>query len=272
MDNYYTERKNYSKFTAQMARNVVKKKILDIKSRGARAADELIDDLINKAHKSPKSAASDGFARDVAVIIEKNRSKWRNFIIELSGRFEADRLAAIGVNLIYGGLLTSSVGESGWASTIHVEGANSDKLYEIISKGRNRGNFVWILTTKGGLSEDILKTCRYFPECAFILADSRVNYDNAALDSKNIAFLLKAGDQNGEKELLKRGIPYIFTGSTECSEKGRAETFSAMRSSLFSFLEAPRLPIVISDLAKSLDSMEYLLSNGKNRAVPHYFA
>ncbi len=269
MANYSVERKNYNKFTAQISKNVVKKKIIEIRTRGARAADELIDDLIEKAKKESKNPQNSLLGRTLGSIIEKNRVKWRNFIIELAGRFDPDSLAIFGVNLIYGGILTSSAGNSGWASVISLDRGEQGKLSEFISKGRNRGSLVWILRGREAFSPETIKTCRYFPECAFVLA-SEGDFDASVLsNSKNILVLLKKGDQKGEKELLGRGIPYIFA---DMNEKGRGEIYSSLPPSLYGFLEAPRFPIVIENLSDGLNSIEYLLSGGKNKTLPYYFA
>ena len=53
--NNESERRNYSKLTAQIARSTVKKKILDIRSRGTDAANELIDEFVKKeSQEAPK--------------------------------------------------------------------------------------------------------------------------------------------------------------------------------------------------------------------------
>ena len=269
MANYSIERKNYNKFTAQIAKNVVKKKILEIRTRGAQAADELIDDLIEKTEKDSKSSQNLLLGRKISAIIEKNRPKWRNFIIELAGRFDPDSLAVFGVNLIYGGILTASAGNSGWASVVSLGCGEQRKLSEIVSKGKNRGSLVWILEGREAFSSETVKTLRYFPECAFVLASDGIFDASALSGAKNILILLKKGDQKGEKELLGRGIPYIFA---DAGEKGRGEIYSSLPPSLYSFLESPRFPIVIENLYEGLNSIEYLLSGGKNKSIPYYFA
>ena len=273
MANYGIERKNYSKITAQIAKNVVRKKILEIRSRGARAADELIDDLIEKHQKSPKRS----FLGEKAIpIVERSRSRWRNFIIELSGRFDADVIATLGVNLIYGGIMTTSAGNSGWASVLSAESADARAMTEIISKGRNRGNLVWLIRGKEAFSPEIVKSYRYFPECAFVLARSREESLSTLSGAKNTLVLLKKGDQRGEKELLGLGIPYISVdGSDPIFDprgKGRESSFSFLPPSLLSFLENPGLPITVEGLSDGLNAVENLLSEGKSRSVPYYFA
>ena len=280
MANYSFERKNYSKFTAQIAKNVAKKKILEIRTRGARAADEIIDDLLKKAQdggqKGSKTAQNSVFGDKMLSIIEKNRAKWRNFIIELAGRFDPDALSVFGVNLIYGGIMTSSVGSSGWASVITVDSSDQRKLVEKISQGRNRGNLVWVLRGREAFSQETLKSCRYFPECAFVFVNNG-NVDVSALSGhKNILIVLKNGDKKEETELARRGIPYLFASSDDdifnTKEKGRGAKSFSLSSSLMSFLESPAFPIFIDDLSGGLNSVENLLSGGKSNSIPYYFA
>lgn len=280
MANYSFERKNYSKITAQIAKNVVKKKILEIRSRGARAVDEIIDDLIKKAQengqKGAKKAQNPLLSDNFMSIIEKNRAKWRNFIIEVAGRLDPDALSTFGVNLIYGGILTSSVGNRDWASVMTIEGLGQQKLVEKLSQGRNRGNLVWILRGREAFSPEALKSCRYFPECAFIFVNNG-NIDVSVLSGhKNILIILKNSDKSAENELIRRGIPYIFVSDDDnifnTKEKGRGSKGFAASYSLMSLIEAPSYPIMINDLSGGLNFVENLLSEGKSSAIPYYFA
>ena len=224
MANYSIERKSYSSLTARVAKNAVRKKISEIRLRGAQAADELMDELLIKSSKNPRNSP---LMSRIVSLIDKNRPKWRNFIIELAGRFDAERLSVFGVNLIYGGILTSSTGDTGWASLVHMDNISSDKLYEIVTKGRNRGNLVWILKGRGAFSPETVKICRYFPECAFVLTDSGDMNAVPLSEAKNILVLLQKGNVKGEKELLRSGIPYIFANLSDSDEKGREELYSA---------------------------------------------
>ena len=276
MANYSIERKSYNKLTAQIARNVARKKILEIRSRGAQAADELIDDLLEKSAKNPKSAQKSPLKDQIKFIIERNRVKWRNFIIEIAGRFDAEWLSTVGVALIYGGIITSSLGNEAWASVVSIEQKDLRALTETVSKGRNRGSMVWILRGEEVFSPEIIKVCRYFPECVFVLAAGR-EFDASALSGvKNTLVLLPKGDQKSEKELLRQGTPYIFADRSDpifdTRRKGSGEILSTLPPSLMSFLEAPRFPIFIEDMSCGLNSVEFLLSGGKNKSIPYYFA
>ena len=276
MANYSIERKNYSKFTAQIAKNVVKKKILEIRTRGARAADDLIDELIGKNKKGSKSSEFSPIKDKIIPIIEKNRAKWRNFIIEIAGRFDADALSVLGVNLIYGGLLTSSAGNVGWASVITVDNPDQRKLTEILANGRNRGNLVWILRGKETFSPETLKICRYFPECAFALVGDSAIDPMALSGLKNILILIKKGDKKCEK----MNFPYILAGENDPIFDYRKEgsgnksslDLNSLPLSLIKFLEAPSFPICIDSLSEALGSVENLLSGGRRANIPYYFA
>ena len=94
------ERKNYSRFVAQAAKNTVKKKLMEIRRSGARAADEIIDFLLKSGDKSHtagvKRTNAFDFAETIRSEIEMNRSKWRNFLIELATRFDPEILASFG--------------------------------------------------------------------------------------------------------------------------------------------------------------------------------
>ena len=278
MANYGAERKNYSKFTAQIIKNTVRKKLLEIRSRGARAADELIDELIErhqKSSRSPKNSKKSFLGDKAASIIGENRVKWRNFMVELSGWFDAENLSVLGVNLIYGGIMTSSAGSSGWASVVSAEASGKRDLSEIISEGRSRGNLAWIIRGSEAFSPETIKICRCFPECAFILADGAGKSLPALSGTKNILVLLKNGDQRNEKELIRQGIPYIFADGGDPifdpKGKGREASLSSLTPSLTAFLESPRLPIVIESFSELLNTVENILSEGKSRSVPYYF-
>ncbi len=276
MANYSIERKNYNKLTAQIARNVIKKKILEIRTRGATAVDELIDDLWEKSVKSQKSPQNRFVNSKITPLIEKNRSKWRNFIIELAGRFDADCLSVLGVDLIYGGIMTSSAGNTAWASVVSVEHKSPRAFAEIISKGRNRGTMVWILRGREAFSSETLRTCKYFPDCAFVLASNQDFNATVFWGAKNVLVLLKKEDKNAEKELLRQGIPYIFADGNDpifdVRGKGSGVILPSLPPALTSFIESPRLPITIDNPTICLNSVEYLLSNGKSSTIPYYFA
>ena len=276
MTNFNIERKSYSKITAQIAKNVVKKKILEIRTRGARAADEIIDDLLEKAQNGTKKTQISALGDKMLSAVEKNRAKWRNFIIELAGRFDPESLSTFGVNLIYGGIMTSSVGNVSWASVITIDGSDQRKLVERISQGRGKGNLVWILRGKEAFSSETLKSLKYFPECAFMLvSNGRIDH-SAFAGLKNILIILKNGDRSEELELQRRGTPYLFAPESDdvfvtTKEKGRgAQSFSS--STLMSYIEAPIFPIVINDLLGGLNLIENQLSGGKSHSIPHYFA
>ena len=276
MTNFNIERKSYSKLTAQIAKNMVKKKILEIRTRGARAVDEMIDEILEKAQNGTKKAQNSVFGDKILSAVEKNRAKWRNFIIELAGRFEPDTLSTFGVNLIYGGIMTLSVGNTSWASVITIDGSDQRTLVERLSQGRSKGNLVWILRGKGTFSSETLKSLKYFPECAFMLVNNG-RIDHSALSGlKNILIILKSGEKGEETELQRRGIPYLFAPESDdifvtTKEKGRGvQSFSS--SSFMSFIEAPIFPIVINDLLSGLNLIENQLSGGKSHSIPHYFA
>ena len=270
MTNFNIERKNYSKLTAQIARNMVKKKILEIRTRGARAADELIDDFVQKKQKNNKKPS---FTDEIVPIIERNRAKWRNFIIEIAGRFDAEALATVGVNFIYGGLLTSSVGNVGWASVVTVQSGDAGRLAEILTRGRNRGSFVWILRGNNAFSPETLKTLRYFPEYAFLLVADRKIDEREVAGAKNILFLIK----NGEKSIQKCNIPYVLVGENDpifnFSGQGSGKRASGISPrEAMRFLESPTFPVTIDSFSDSLDSVECLISGGREGHIPYYFA
>ena len=176
-----TNRKPYSKLTAQIAKNTVKKQISAIKSGGAKATDAFIDQFIETNGKKSQNAfeSENPLMSEFLTIVRKNRAKWRNFIIELVGRFDADALATVGVGLVYGGVITSSVGDAGWVSEIILDEKTREisadrikKISDIISQGRNRGCFVWIIKGKGTYSPELLRLYRYNPDCVFFVAEA----------------------------------------------------------------------------------------------------
>lgn len=280
-------RKPYSKLTAQIARNTVKKYIVAIKSNGARAADTLIDQFIgaNNGAKSNTSILTDKYF----PLIEQNRAKWRNFIIELAGSFDADSLSTVGVGIVYGGIMSSSVGDSGWASEIILDSKKDvltadqvKKAADLISSGRNRGNMIWLIKGKGTYSQEMLRIYRYNPECIFFLAESSDNSvkisDNASkhelLATKNIVFVLWGREQSDFSAIDEAGIPYIIDPSLKAAptlpNDSKTSPKKEYEKDLFRFLEAPSFPLTIYRLTEVADHIENLLSEGKSRQIPRH--
>ena len=284
-------RKPYSKLTAQFARNAVKKHLLTIRSGGARAADELLDQFLGSGKKTQ---VNDMSAKNISIfeirflpVIERNRAKWRNFIIELAGRFDPDFLADVGVGIVYGGIMTSSVGNIGWASEIALGDKNGDisadrikKVSDLISSGRSRGNLVWIMKGKGVCSSEMLRIYRYYPECVFFLVEDTKNNekvwentDNKSFfGSKNIIFLLSEVFGHNDS-LAALGIPYIIDRSLKGSTASLNGGFAAVKGyerELMSFFESPAFPLTVDNIADVADLVEGLLSEGKSQRVPRY--
>jgi len=288
-----TNRKPYNKLTAQIARNTVKKHMMSIKSGGARAADELMDQFLGKngggQRKNHGSKEKGEFESKILPLIERNRGKWRNFIIELVGSFDIDSLSTVGVGTVYGGMMTASVGNAGWASELIFDGKNRDltserikKASELISAGRNRGSMVWIIRGKGTFSREMLRLYRYYPECVFFLAENREtgskSWENTdkkeLLSSKNIVFVLSGTDQGEISLIAPLGIPYVIDpslkGSTDHRSEGKASTGTGYYRELLGFIEAPAFPLTINGLSEAADVVETLLSDGKSRKIPRY--
>ena len=276
--NNESERRNYSKLTAQIARSTVKKKILDIRSRGTDAANELIDEFVKKESRSTKQTQFSVIEDKIVPIIEQNRSKWRNFVIECSKSFDPERLATLGVNLIYGGLLTASANNAGWASIVDInKKGREESLSRLLSLGKSQGNFVWILRGEEAFSPEIARICRSFADFAFMLVCDRQISTESLSGLKNALILIKSGNKKSENEVLRAKIPYILVGEADRlfdrSQEGRGSSYNsgALRP-LTDFLESPRCPIPVESLSDVLDSIENLLSAGNNSQIPHYFA
>jgi hypothetical protein len=288
-----SNRKPYNKLTAQIARNTVKKHMMSIKNGGARAADEFIDQFLKNGtggqRKNSDPNKKTGLESKLLPLIEKNRGKWRNFIIELVGSFDIDSLSTVGVGVVYGGIMTSSVGNIGWASELIVDTKNGDispeqikKAAELISSGRNRGSMVWIIRGKDAFSREVLRLYRYNPECVFFIIENRENGMKAWENSdkkelsglKNIVFVLSGAEQGDISLIAPLGIPYVIDPSLKGSAFGRNDGGISPRvgydRELLGFIESPAFPLTINSLSEAADIVEYLLSEGKSRQIPRY--
>jgi hypothetical protein len=180
--------------------------------------------------------------------------------------------------------LTSSADNVGWASTVDIDKRESgEELFKIFSRGKGRGNFVWILKGSEAFSSDTVRVCRSFPDFAFIFVYDEYAALNSPPDLKNALILIKNGDKKRESEVLRAKIPYILLGEHDplfdhSGEKGRVKGPSSPSVSSFSlrhlmkFLESPSHPIAIECFSEVLDMLEDLLSSGKSLHIPRYFA
>ena len=295
-----TERKNYSKLTAQVAKNTVKRRILEIRSGGAGKADVFLNEMLEKNKIRNRNSIEkncevdiDGMIDGLKQIVEKNRTAWRNFLIEMSVRYDPDRISHFGVGLIYGGIMTSSVGNKGWVSIINLdkiensEDAKAAKLREIISQGRRRGNLVWIIKGRKAISAELLKICRYEPECTFIICVPHKNERNGEISdllsdlrrSVNATPMISELNDPLISEFDKNGILYLIgdirrevRGTGKGSEHLTAALPTRLEQipALASFLQHPSLPLKIGHCYGFLSALERLLSDGKSTVLPEY--
>ena len=283
-------RKPYSKLTAQIAKNTIKKHLYSIRTGGARAADDLIDQFIGKGDQNHRNShiqrEMSAFEREYRPMIEKNRGKWRNFIIELSGRFDPEALATVGVGIVYGGIMTSSVGNVGWAAEIdlgdkftEIPAEKIKKVSETISAGRNRGCMIWIMKGKGTYSSEMLRLYRYNPDCVFFLADSEEDRvrsmkgteKNELLGAKNIVLVLSGKDRNTISYVDTTGIPYVLDPSMNDGKSHSVATpMRGYDRELIGFFDSPTFPLSINGISEAADVVEKLLSEGKSRQIPRY--
>ena len=285
-------RKSYNKLTAQFAQNAVRKKIIEIKRGGARAADELIDqitgDLTKNGRKTGREARGSFAESRLLSHISKNRGKWRNFIIEAAASVDVDTLSTFGVNFVYGGLMTSSTGGIGWASLLDITCKNGSisadrarKISETIFSGKSRGCMVWIVKGSGGLTPEMLRIYRYHPECAFILCDFEHKGEDKTIGSdfeqllklKNIALLADERDSAEMSNKLRRaGLLYMLghlSVDNIISSAGKGSAVSIPKE-LSSFLESPSFPLRVGNIFEHANTIEALLSEGKSRVIPSY--
>jgi hypothetical protein len=288
-----SDRKLYSKLTAQIAKNTVRKHVAAIKKGGARAADELIDQFIGTTaenqRKTRNSKELSAFQSKFIPVIERNRGKWRNFIIELAGRFDIDSLSTVGVGIIYGGIMTASVGNAGWASELIIDNKSGEpdaertkKASDLISLGRNRGGMVWIVRGKGTYSPEMLRVYRYYPECTFFLIEEREdrsrsfeNTDKKELfGAKNIIFVLSGADQAEYTLIASMGIPYVvdpsLKGNTSRASGAQLSVGREYEGEIMRFFESPSFPLTINRISEAANIVENLLSEGKSRQIPRY--
>ena len=300
------ERKSYNRFVAQTAKNIVKKRFLEIRRGGARAADEIIDQLLNKNGKNKTHGTNaqelNELERIARAEIEKDRGKWRNFIIEAAMRFDIEALACFGVNFIYGGLLTSSVGNVGWASVIEIEtnadlpqdhsanaankgGGVSNRariISETVSRGRSRGNMVWILKGRGLYDPDMLKIYRFEPDIAFILLEepdkNGIRRGTASFDDlsrlKNVLSVIPASESDFISNCGSRGIIYAVSSVNKTQTEGKGELFSVDLSrgrlpiAIEGFIKHPSFPIIADGMIPLFNCIEYILSSGRSKQIP----
>jgi hypothetical protein len=296
-------RKGYSKLAAQIAKGAVKKKILTINHSGARAADEILDGIMENHKKTSDFNGFDGGRSEntsyleltAKRCIERNRAKWRNFLIELVSRFDHDAISCFGVNFVYGGLLTASVSNIGWASVIEI-GANREGAAKIaletVMKGKARGNMVWIIKGRELLSPEMRKIYLFNPECAFILnfcpsddGDLSQMIGSADLSKlKNILILIPESCKRSLSCMQNHRTLYAVTkdcpgscaltgfskGEGDRIRNGEGSVRSELPRGVWSFLESPSLPIYADGMEDLFDDIENFISGGKSRRMPRY--
>lgn len=308
----YPERKGYNRLVAQTAKNIVKKKLIEIRRGGARAADDFLDQMLNKNESNrgttKKSAILGGFDIEsfARAELDKNRGKWRNFIIEAATRFDPDALACFGVNFIYGGLMTASVGNIGWASVIKMGenahnsshapfsaptsvggGQNAGRaVSEYISRGRARGNMVWIIEGKGLFSSEMLKTYRFAPDIAFILLEKgdknsiwckEIPFEELS-QLKNILTVIPDTEVAVISEFNRRGMLYALSSAERYRREGNKGaifvdiTHESLSNIFEGFIRNPTFPIRSDRIFELFNGIEQLLSGGKSDKLPEYRA
>lgn len=305
------ERKNYSRFIAQAAKNIVKKKLVEIRHGGARAADELIDQLLSKSGENSgstyKKSSQAGLEALVRSELDKDRGKWRNFIIEAAMRFDADALACFGVNFVYGGLITSSAGNTGWAAIVDADARPQDPssllaekasqrstiqrrsraLSELVSRGRARGTMVWIIEGKGLFSAEMLKTYRFEPDIAFILLEkcdkngvwaNNIPF-NEIFGLKNVLTVIPENESSFISEYSRREMLYAVSSSAKWGRVGNSNNFSCsicdithgrLPDELMSFIKNPSFPICADGIFELFNTVECILSGEKSKKIPEY--
>lgn len=223
--------KRYSRLTAQLIRNGVKKKIFDIRKKKSAAVNELLDDLekklaqnvskygaegrnktekiINTERKTVENLQKDDenakiyneiaetIAEGIALadklkgraskaeeinvndlllqILSASRRDWASFLQALADNCDAEAFACFGTNLIYGGFLTETVGNTPRCRLVRLSGGSNremaERLQNIVKQDCLSGRRVCIVVGRGLLSRELIEIYRYFNETAFILLD-----------------------------------------------------------------------------------------------------
>ena len=301
---FLPERKNYSRFVSQAAKNTVKKKLMEIRRSGARTADEIIDFLLKSGDKSHaagvKRTNAFDFAETIRSEVEINRNKWRNFLIELATRFDPEILASFGVNFVYGGILTSSCANVGWASVLRLgegrnffagagggtdrgalSGGGVRKVSEILSRGRAKGSMVWIVEGSGAFASEMMDLYRYEPEIAFILlANSDKNTCLSAFEElsklKNVLAVIDENDREALSKWSKTGMLYaVCSGKINkreghCGDAQKSIMSGKIPLILENFIKNPSFPIRADGIFEAFNCIETLLSGGSSVALPEY--
>ena len=301
---FLPERRNYSRFVSQAAKNTVKKKLMEIRRSGARAADEIIDALLKNGEKSHVADAKHPKTMDIAEMvkpeIEKHRGKWRNFLIELATRVAPEFLASFGVNFIYGGILTSSYANVGWTSLLKLDGEKSSlsgavngsirgassgekqrKASEILSRGRAKGSMIWIVEGSGTFSSEMLNLYRYEPEIAFILMGNTDKSD--VLEAfgelsrlKNVLTVIDENDTDIISKWSRSGMLYaVCSGDLggreeKCGDSIKDISTGKISNILRSFMENPTFPLRADGIFTLFNYIEALLSGGASNKLPEY--
>lgn len=196
------KRKTYSRFTAQIIRNSVRKKISNVKIKGKSGAEELLAAFLSP-HKASHSNSS-GLEDKIGEIIEKNKHKWCDFIVNVAKSFDSEALTIFGTNLIYGGMVTETLGGTSWSSLLEVNEQTNKRISsvaELISGAQSRRSFVWIVKGKGGILPNLTNVYASFPDSAFMIALPEGDLDSvrstATLQrlksTKNILILVDRG-------------------------------------------------------------------------------
>ena len=302
------ERKNYNRFVAQTAKNIVKKKLVEIRRGGARAADELIDQLLKKNNDDNGNISKKSNSMGLEVLmrseLDRDRGKWRNFIIEAAMRFDADSVACFGVNFVYGGLMTSSAGNVGWAAAVDVDECQRNPssvlaekgsqrnitqgcgraLSESVSRGRARGTMVWVVEGRELFSPEMLKTYRFEPDIAFILLEKRdkngVWAYNLPFDElfrlKNVLTVIPENESSVISEYSRRGMLYAVSSPEKLGRAGNSNHLSCdiangrLPDEVAGFIKKPSFPICADRIFTFFNTVEYILSAGKSEKIPEY--
>ena len=202
--------------------------------------------------------------------------------------------------------MTASVGNIGWASVIKIGenahnsshapfsattsvggGQNAGRaVSEYISRGRVRGNMVWIIEGKGLFSSEMLKTYRFAPDIAFILLEKgdkngiwckEIPFEELS-QLKNILTVIPDTEVAVISEFNRRGMLYALSSAERYRREGNKGAISvditheSLPNIFEGFIRNPAFPLRADRIFELFNGIEQLLSGGKSDKLPEYRA
>ena len=189
-------------------------------------------------------------------------------MVSLAEKCDSAALSVFGTNLLYGGLMTSTLNNSPRCRfadyTSKLTQNDISALQNAIKSDLKEGRRICIIRGSSLLSDNLINLYRYFSDTAFILIDKEasrpINY--------GIYNVLYISESNKDITSMTPNSPLLYGIVNLLSGNFDTKSINACDiSSLFSFLSAPSLPIRCnsSDFYNAVCQIENLLSEGKNR-------